>query len=90
MRQATCSVWRRLLTIQDVNRDAFGLSIRRVALVATGVRRPGLLDEQKAGGRLPLLCDDTDATTRRIVTDYLEPHEYTRSVFPQPSISHLL
>jgi hypothetical protein len=60
-----------VLTIEDVNSDAFGLSVGRVALIATGVRWPRLLDEQEAGGSLPLLCDDADATSRRIITDYL-------------------
>jgi hypothetical protein len=69
-----------VLTIENVNQDTFGLSVGRVALIATGVGRPSFLDKQEACGRLPLLCDDTDATTRRIVTDYLQTHRHNTHI----------
>lgn len=60
------------LTIEDVNGDAFALGVWRVALIPPAVRRLRLLDQQEAGGDLSLLGDHADATSRRVVADYLQ------------------
>lgn len=61
----------RVLTIKDMNGDGFGLRIGRVARVFSRVCRLGLLNKQEASSSVAFLGDNTDAPTRRVVTDNL-------------------